>query len=105
MITVSPYAPASRSALLIAPDGALEWSTRKPCIIPASTDDKFHVVRDGEKLTILAHKFYKDFRLWWIIYDNNMDTLKGHPMDVPAGATLRIPSFAKVQVEVTNGNV
>ena len=103
MITVSPYSPASRCPLLIAPDGELEWSTRKPCFIPASDGDKFHTTRDGEKLSILAHKFYQDFRLWWMIYDNNLDVLLGHPMDVPAGVVLRIPALAKVQMEVTNG--
>jgi nucleoid-associated protein YgaU len=103
MITVSPFAPASRCPLLIAPDNQLEWSTRKPCLLPSNAGDKFHVTKDGDKLSLLAHKYYKDFRLWWVIYDNNLDTLVSHPMDVPAGVTLRIPAFEKVQMELTNG--
>lgn len=103
MITVSPFAPSSRCPLLIAPDGQLEWSTRKPCIIFAADGDKYYTTKDGDKLTLLAHKFYKDFRLWWVIYDNNLDTLTGHPSTVPAGVTLRIPAYDKVQMELTYG--
>lgn len=103
MINVSPYAPNFRSPLLIAPDNQLEWSTRKPMFLPASPEDKLHTTREGDKLTLLAHKHYNNFKLWWVIYDNNLDVLQGHPLDVPAGVILRIPDYAQIQAELNNG--
>ena len=103
MINVSPYTPTFRCPLLIGPDDNLEWSTRKPWILPLATDDKYHVTRDGDKLTLLAYRYYQDFRLWWVIYDNNLTTLTQHPMVVPAGVSLRIPALSRVHAELTHG--
>ena len=39
--------------------------------IPISDDDKFIRVKDGDRLDTLAHRFYKDVTLWWILAKAN----------------------------------
>ena len=102
-VAVSRTAPALTAPLILAPDGSLEWGARTPKILPESPEDKFYTTREGDRLPLLAWKYYGNFRLWWVLYDNNLDTLTGHPMDVPAGKTLRIPAFTTVQMELTHG--
>ena len=49
----------------------------------------FHVLKDGERLDQLAHNFYGDGTLWWIIAAAS-DI--GWWLQVPPGTVLRIPT-------------
>ena len=47
----------------------------------------FFIAQQGDRLDLLAQRFYKDASLWWYIARaNNLKT-----MNVPAGTSLRIP--------------
>jgi nucleoid-associated protein YgaU len=60
-------------------------------------DDRFHLVVDGDRVDLLAYRYLGDPTLWWIIGDVN-DI--GFPLELPSGVTLRIPSLARVMLDV-----
>jgi hypothetical protein len=60
-------------------------------------DDRFHVVMDGDRVDLLAYQYLGDSLLWWIICDWNDICF---PLDLPVGATLRIPSIERVYLNV-----
>lgn len=47
-------------------------------------------VREGDRLDLLAHRFFHDPRKWWLIADANPDVLTLEQLLVP-GRQLRIP--------------
>jgi len=53
-------------------------------------NDKFHVVKQGETLTSISYKFYKNPRLWFIICDANTIL---NPLDIESGDELLIPNL------------
>lgn len=60
-----------------------------------SAEDKFHIVVDGETLDSIAFKYYKDSKLWWIIYDINLELIF-EPFTLIKGITLIIPYLPKL---------
>lgn len=65
-------------------------STIYPGNIERHEDDIYIYVRSGIRLDNLAHQYYKDTSLWWIIALAN-DLGKG-TFFVPPGMRIRIPS-------------
>tara|TARA_R110001592_G_scaffold8040_4_gene44178 strand:+ start:3515 stop:3814 length:300 start_codon:yes stop_codon:yes gene_type:complete len=58
-------------------------------VIPPSRDDIYIISREGDRLDILANKYYNDISKWWIIaIANNLG--KGTTIIEP-GLRLRIP--------------
>ena len=57
--------------------------------IPLENEDKFIRAKDGDRLDTLAHNYYGDTTLWWIIAKAN--GVKGKPT-LTVGEILRIPS-------------
>ena len=56
--------------------------------IPDKNDDMYFRAQDGDRLDLLAHRFYGDAKLWWFLARvNNLKT-----MNVPEGTSLKIPS-------------
>ena len=56
--------------------------------IPLRDDDMWIITTYGDRLDTLAHKFYKDSRLWWYIAKaNNLVD-----MHIEDGTSLRIPA-------------
>jgi len=49
----------------------------------------FHVVQEGERLDVIAGKFYGDGRKWWIIAAASGI---GWGLQIPPGTRLRIPT-------------
>lgn len=49
-----------------------------------------YTVRTGDRLDLLAHRFFHDPRKWWLIADANPEWLTLEEMLVP-GRQLRIP--------------
>lgn len=47
-------------------------------------------VRQGDRLDLLANRFFRDPRKWWLIADANPDVLAPEQLLVP-GRLLRIP--------------
>jgi len=58
--------------------------------IPRSQDDIYLISRNGDRLDILAHKYYGDQTLWWVIAVAN--NLGKHGIIVPPAKQLRIPT-------------
>jgi len=50
--------------------------------------DMYFIATEGDRCDLLAHRFYGDSTLWWVIAKvNNLST-----MNIPAGTSLRIPT-------------
>lgn len=58
--------------------------------IPLSTDDTYVIANDGDRLDLLAQRYYNDPHAWWVIAQAN-DLGKGS-LYVTAGVQIRIPS-------------
>lgn len=98
-LNVSLYSLTSRTPLLSI-QGSLEFSLRVPLAEQSRVDDILYVTKPNDRLSILAYTYYGDVRLWWVIYDNNASQISGHPLNLPVGITLRIPSASAVEQEV-----
>ena len=71
-------------------EGEQYLGTREVAEKERRSDDRFHVLVEGETADILADNYLGDPRLWWVICDYN-----GIPfmLDLPApGTMIRIPS-------------
>ena len=55
--------------------------------IPESDNDIWVITQKGDRLDLLAHRFYGDVNLWWYIAKANNLTL----MTLPTGTSIRIP--------------
>ena len=70
--------------------------------IPIENGDKFIYSKFGDRIDLLAHKFYGDVTLWWVIAKAN--GLKGK-MYVPQNTEIRIPgNVSKVLEDFNNIN-
>lgn len=59
--------------------------------IPLHSDDFYVISQYGDRLDLLAHKYYGDVTLWWYIAKaNNLRT-----MNIPTNIQLRIPGTTK----------
>ena len=62
--------------------------------IPDSDDDIYIITQAGDRLDLLANRFYGDQSLWWYIAQaNNLNK-----MNVEPGLSLRVPSSTKYAV-------
>jgi len=57
--------------------------------IPIRADDNYVITTIGDRLDLIAHDFYGDVGLWWIIASAN--SLPGDSLFPPIGTQLRIP--------------
>lgn len=74
-------------------DGVLYRGTRPNMEFKVKDTDVFHVMAEGERLDLLAYRYYADPALWWVIADAN--DIK-NPLRVAVGKRLRIPSKSTV---------
>ena len=70
-------------------DGRQVYRTRIYPNIPQSDSDIYIVTQQGDRLDSLAHQFYSDVSLWWIIATAN--NIHDGSLSVPDGTTLRVP--------------
>ena len=76
-------------------DGRQVYRTRIYPNIPKSDEDIYIVTQTGDRLDTLAHQFYKDASLWWIIATAN--NIHDATFAVGDGITLRIPqNYSKI---------
>jgi hypothetical protein len=57
--------------------------------IPLSDYDVYVATETGDRLDTLAHQYYKDSSLWWIIASAN--NIHNAPIGLTEGTILRIP--------------
>jgi len=90
---------------LVKEDDVEFWDVLDLPDIPVERDDLVHRVEGLERLDLLAHRYYKDARLWWVIAIAN--DMEETPTAMNIGSELRIPSpryvnqvlFKKAQVQ------
>ena len=58
--------------------------------IRKKNDDLYIRSKDGDRLAALAHKYYKNAGLWWIIAQANQ--LGKGTLVIPSGKQVRIPT-------------
>ena len=68
-------------------------------IIPVDISDIYIISRIGDRLDSIAHDFYKDSELWWIISRANPDKISGDSFFVKPGLQLRIPQDTQNIIE------
>lgn len=61
-------------------------------------DDTYYTSQTGDSFHSLAHRLYGDVRLWWVIAEFN--DVEDPFNDLVPGTTLRLPSRARLHMEV-----
>ena len=59
--------------------------------IPLSFDDIYVTTTSGDRLDLLAHQFYQDVDLWWVITTANPDIIRRDSFALKPGIEIRIP--------------
>lgn len=70
-------------------DGRNVFRTKIYPNIPLSDSDIYAVTQTGDRLDTLAHQFFGDASLWWIIATAN--NIHDAPFAIADGSILRIP--------------
>ena len=60
--------------------------------IPEDISDIYIITRIGERLDLLANKYYQNPDLWWVIMKANPNKLRRDSIFMPVGIQIRIPS-------------
>ena len=60
-------------------------------VIPYSDDDDYAITTHGDRLDIIAYRYYNDVSLWWIISKAN-DNISNDSLVLPTGIQIRIPT-------------
>ena len=97
-----PVEVVSASRLLFADlkfiDDVEFWDT---LVLPRNTtraDDIIYIVQGGDRIDLLAQRFYQDPVMWWVIaWANDLEIL---PTDLKEGQQLNIPSKTFVEQEL-----
>lgn len=77
--------------------GARLHGLRAPIALPPADDDAVHVWREGDTLEAVAGTHLGDPALWWIVADVNE---LADPFEIAVGTRLRVPSAARVALDV-----
>ena len=71
------------------PNGDVVYRSKIYPSTPLRDDDIYIVTQTGDRLDTIAHQFYNDQSLWWIVATaNNIHKVS---FTVPEGTILRIP--------------
>lgn len=73
--------------------GEVLLSTREIKEIPVRSSDRYHRVmsHEGERLDLIAHEYYKNPLLWWVLAQAN--NIYNPLENIAPGTLLRIPSL------------
>ena len=89
-----------RFADLITTGGVTFWDTLELPVIRPQNDDMQYRVQDNDRIDLLAHRFYGDPGLWWVIAAaNDMEIL---PTDLTTTDLILIPAPRYVQQQLFN---
>lgn len=58
--------------------------------IPRTVEDIYIITNPGDRLDLLAYKYYENVNYWWILAEAN--ALGKGTLSIPAGTQLRIPA-------------
>ena len=79
-------------------NGPVEYfGTRQIPVITQRPADRFHQVKDHDRIDALSFHYLGDPALWWIIADANDIAF---PLELEAGTVLRIPSLDHVEMRI-----
>ena len=67
--------------------------------IPLSFDDVYITTTSGDRLDNIAHQFYQDVDLWWIITTANPDVIRRDSFNLKPGIDIRIPQDIEIILE------
>ena len=59
--------------------------------IPLSTNDIYITTTIGDRLDNLAHQFYNDVSLWWVISSANPNNVRRDSFNLKPGLEIRVP--------------
>ena len=59
--------------------------------IPLSFNDTYVTTTSGDRLDNLAHQFYEDVDLWWVITTANPGVIRRDSFNLKPGIEIRIP--------------
>ena len=59
--------------------------------IPFSSNDIYVITTVGDRLDSIAHQFYNDVRLWWIIATANPQNIRRDSYNLKPNLEIRIP--------------
>lgn len=83
---------------VIYQDGDTQFlGARQRLDVTPQPDDSFHLVTESDRIDLLACQYFGDPSLWWVICDWND---LGFPLELPVGATLRIPSLERLMLTI-----
>jgi|TARA_B100000287_G_scaffold404388_1_gene427045 nucleoid-associated protein YgaU len=60
--------------------------------IPLDIEDIYITAKVGDRVDTLAHRFYGDDTLWWVIITANPDKIKRDTFFIKPGLLIRIPT-------------
>jgi len=87
-----------RDSTLVVDSGTRWISPETPFVdTDPRYDDVYHVIQQHDRLDLLAHRYLGEATLWWVIAEYN-DIF--WIFDLEVGATLRIPSFEHLQLDL-----
>lgn len=87
--------------ILTNQDGVKYYRGKQYPNIPLSSDDMYIITTVGDRLDYLAHNYYNDSELWWVISVANNNVTRGSIFPTP-GTQLRIPLNANKVINLTN---
>ena len=93
---------AYNGALVLSYIGGDQTINREKTIYnKKSPGDRVHTIMDGDRLDMLAYRYYRDSKKWWIIADANDvgDTLI-NPFILVTGSTLIIPNLEQFETDI-----
>lgn len=61
----------------------------------SNTEAVIHTFQLGDRLDLLAYKYYGDAQLWWVILDANPKYMT--PFEIPIGVSLLIPPVSAME--------
>ena len=92
----SRYAAEGVEVLTVADrDGDPVKTIRPPHWYGQSFEARRHTLVEGERLEQLAHRYYRDSSMWWVIAIANPEVL--YPDQIPGGTEIRIPLAASLR--------
>ena len=59
--------------------------------IPLSSNDIYITTTIGDRLDNLAHQFYNDVSLWWVISSANPNNVRRDSFNLKPGLEIRVP--------------
>ncbi len=83
-----------RLSKLVRMDGVEFWAHREIDPVPRSVKDARHIVQRQDRLDLLAHHYYGDWRLEWAIAVAN--DIRDLTLDLKVGMVLIIPDQATI---------